>query len=91
MNIIDHFNNIKTKDRANSEQNKKQDDILPFDELYHLKILVNKEQILDILKDIYERGDRNKFLKALTMIDLEKVTLYHLDVYKALKDIEYDF
>ena len=25
------------------------------------------------------------------MIDLEKVTLYHLDVYKALKDLEYDF
>lgn len=52
---------------------------------------MNSKEIIDELRDIYNLKDQDIFVKSLKLVDLEKVQLYHLDLFKSIvyKNVEF--
>lgn len=95
MTLIDHFNDINHQHklpRRNSDKKHNSENVLNTNEdLMRVKLLVNKKEIIDELREIYSTKNQEVFVRSLKLVDLEKLELYHLDVFKAIvyKEIAY--
>ena len=53
--------------------------------------MVNKEEIILCLEEIYETQGSNVFIKATHLVDSQKVPLYHIDIFKQICAKELEF
>lgn len=49
-----------------------------------VKLLVNKNEIIEELCEIYEKKKQGVFVESLYLVDLDKIGLHHLDIFKAI-------